>query len=65
VEVLGMFSVGAQVIRVTDFLQQNSKACQKFAQGLTSLEIYSSSCYRIYMLMLLAQSYVSFSDVHG
>lgn len=55
------------VIPVTDFLQQNSKVYQELAQGLSSLEIYSSSCYRIYtlMLMLLSESYVSFSDVHG
>lgn len=56
-----------QVIPVTNVLQQNSKVCQGLAQSLTSLEMYSSSCYRIYalMLMLLSQSYVSFSDVHG
>lgn len=55
------------MIPVTNVLQQNSKVCQGLAQSLTSLEMYSSSCYRIYalMLMLLSQSYVSFSDVHG
>lgn len=44
------------MISVTEFLQQNSEVYQELAQGLTALEIYSSSCYRIYTLVLMLLS---------